>query len=217
MKLQRVQPDFTVVVTHRNNPIAGIEVIVHHKGIAEPVFTGESDESGSVRVTNLAAGEYFVSASHDGIEAPKQWIEIVAVPQAKAKARIDFQWADWSYTTRRIAGTLTGLVPGNTGNPLMDIVHPKQTVFPGVEISLRNAFGIEKYRTFSDSNGRFVFDNLPDAIYVMTIQGGMKSLYGTGADTKLVIDVAAASSRDFLPLSLQDNGCYSIEFVLHEN
>jgi hypothetical protein len=42
-------------------------------------------------------------------DAGKEWIEVVALPNAKAKRRLNIQWADWSYQSRRIAGTLTGL------------------------------------------------------------------------------------------------------------
>jgi hypothetical protein len=217
LKLQQVASDFTVVATHRKNPIAGIRIEIQPKGKAERVVTEETNEAGEIRVTGLPVGEYFVSASHADIEAGTQWIEVVAVPDDKTKSRLAFEWADWSYKTKRVAGTLTGLVPGDSGNPLMDIVHPKETIYPGVAISLRNAFGTEEYRTVSDSSGGFAFDHIPDGIYLMTIEGGMKSVNGTGAQTTLVIDLAAASSRDFLPLRLQDDGCGSVEFALREN
>jgi hypothetical protein len=86
------------------------------------------------------------------------------VPNAHAKKRLKVQWADWSYQTSRVAGTLTGLVPGNTGHPLMDIVHPNMTVFPGVAITLKNAFSEDERHTTSDSSGSFRFDDVPDGI-----------------------------------------------------
>jgi hypothetical protein len=149
MELQRVTPDLTVVVTHRKEPIAGIEVEVmptvevkpaQSENKAQPVFSGTTDEHGSVRIRGLLPGKYWLTASHRGFDAGKEWIEVVRVPNAKAKRRFEFEWGDSIYDTRRVAGNLTGLVPGDTGNKLMDIVHPKEAVYPGVSISLRAGF-----------------------------------------------------------------------------
>ena len=139
-------------------------------------------------------GRYYLTASHEGFDAGKEWIEVVAVPDANTKKRFDFQWADWSYQSREVAGTLTGLVPGNTGKPLMDIVHPRQTFFPGVDITLKNAFSQDEYRTVSDSTGTFRIPNVPDAIYILTIAGGMKSITGIADVTREVLDVTNTAS-----------------------
>jgi hypothetical protein len=181
------------------------------------VFTGATDEHGTVLVEGLMVGRYHLTASHEGFDAGKEWIEVVAVPDARTKKRFDFQWADWSYQTRRLTGTLTGLVPGDTGNKLMDIVHPRETVYPGVEITLKKAFSDEEYRTVSDSAGTFVIDDVSDGIYILTIAGGMKAISGTADTTRQVVDVMhAAKVRESLPLQLKDTGCYRTEFALPE-
>jgi hypothetical protein len=112
LELRQVSPDLTVVITHREKAIAGITVQVVPERSVEPVFTGATDERGTVLIRALTVGRYYLTASHDDVDAGKEWIEVVAVPDAKTTKRFDFQWADWSYQTRRIAGTLTGLVPG---------------------------------------------------------------------------------------------------------
>src|SRR5713101_4793558 len=156
LELRQVSSHLTIVVTHREKPIAGIKVQVIPEKRTEPVFTGTTDEQGTVLIDGLMVGRYHLTASHEDFEAGKEWIEVVAVPNAKTKTRFDFQWADWSYQTRRIAGTLTGLVPGNTGNKLMDIVHPTEAVYPGVSITLKNAFSGGAYQTVSDGMGAFL-------------------------------------------------------------
>ncbi len=217
MELRQASPNLTVVVTHRGMPVAGIEVqVVPEKG-TDPVFTDITDGRGTVLIVGLLVGRYHLTASHDDFEAGKEWIEVVAVPDAKTKKRFDFQWADWSYATRSVAGTLKGLVPGDTGNKLMDIVHPRETAYPGVDITLKNAFSDEEYRTVSDSTGTFVIGDVPDGIYIMTIAGGMKSIRGTADVTRQVIDVVHTQSvRKSLPLELKDTGCYRTEFALSE-
>jgi hypothetical protein len=153
---------------------------------------------------------------HDGLEAGKEWIEVVATPDAKTAKRLKFEWADWSYETSRVAGTLTGRVSGNTGNKLMDIARPVETVYPGVDLMLKGAFSDDEYHTISDSSGTFLFGEVPDGIYLLRIAGGMKSVTGVADITIIVLDVKRTSKRDSLPLQLKDTGCYRTEFELSE-
>jgi hypothetical protein len=213
MELRQVSPHLTVVVTHREKPIAGINVQVVPEGRLDPVFTSTTDAKGTVLIDGLMVGRYFLTASYEEFDAGKEWIEVVAVPNAKTKKRFDFQWADWSYQTRRVAGTLTGLVPGTTGHPLMDIVHPIATVYSGVAITLKNAFSDDERHTISDSSGAFFMDDVPDGIYILTIAGGMKSLYGDADVTRQVIDVTQSAINDSLPLELKNTGS-GVEFEL---
>lgn len=206
LELRLVSCPLTVVVTHRQKPIAGIKIQIVPEGSPEPVLTSTTDAKGTVLVDVLVAGRYFLTASHEEFDAGKEWIEVVALPNAQAKKRLNIQWADWSYQTSRIAGTLTGLVRGNTGQPLMDIVHPNATVFPGVAITLKNAFSDDERHTISDSSGAFIIDDVPDGIYILTIAGGMKSLYGDADVTRQVIDVTRRANSDSLPLQLTDTG-----------
>lgn len=216
LKLRRVSSDVRVVVTHRDKPISGIAVSVVPEKASESVFRSDTDSLGTVRIRQLTAGRYYVTASHDGFDAGKEWIEVVAAPDAKTARLLTFQWADWSYETSHVAGTLTGLVPGSTGNKLMDIVHPVKTVYPGIEITLKGAFSEAEYRTISDSSGSFLFGDVPDGIYVLSIAGGMKSVTGIADMTTHVIDVNRKTKRDSLPLELKDTGCYRTEFQLIE-
>jgi hypothetical protein len=216
MELRQVSPDLTIVVTHRGKPIAGIAVQVVPEKSVDPVFTGDTDEHGTVLIEGLMAGRYHLTASRERFDAGREWIEVVAVPDAKTRKRFDFQWADWSYQTRRVEGTLTGLVPGDTGHPLMDIAHPKEAVYPGVDITLKDVFSGAEYRTVSDSTGTFRIGDVPDGIYIMTIAGGMKAISGTAETSRHVIDVLHAAKVRNLPLRLKDTGCYSTEFALTE-
>jgi len=161
-------------------------------------------------------GRYHLTASHEDFDAGNEWIEVVAVPDAKTKRRFDFQWADWSYESREVAGTLTGFVPGDTGKPLMDIAHPREIFFPGVDITLKNAFSNDEYRTVSDSTGAFRIADVPEGVYILTIAGGMKSITGTADVTRVVLDVIRTTTTASLLLKLKDTGCYRTEFQLAE-
>jgi hypothetical protein len=212
--VQPVRPDFVVVVSHRSRPVSGVEIVVTPIPGASALPTVSTDENGAAEVRDLPGGKYWLTASYRGIEAGRELIEVI--PDAKKpKKQFDFQWADDSYEMRMVSGKLTGLVKGDTGRPLQDLIHPREVVHPGVAIALKNAFSDEEYRAVSDSEGVFVISPLSPGTYILTIGGGAKSLSGRTADpTTLVIDVAESAKRDFLSLRLQDGGCGGAEYDL---
>lgn len=216
MELRQVSSDLTVVVTHRGKPIAGIEVQVVPEKSTEPVFSSTTDAHGTVSIKGLMVGRYHLTASHEDFDAGREWIEVIKIPDTETKRRFDFQWEDDSYQTRQVAGTLKGLVPGDTGNKLMDIVHPTETIFPGVEVTLKNAFSGDQYRTVTDSTGAFIIADVPEGVYILTIAGGMKSVAGIAEVTKHLIDVMRVAEKTSLPLRLRDTGCYRTEFQLSD-
>ena len=105
------------------------------------------------------------------------WIEVVSRADAKTVQHFDFQWADDAYQTQRVSGSLAGLVPGDTGNKLMDLARPKETIYPGIAIKLKSAFSDAEYETLMDSTGSFVIGPGPDGIYILTIAGGYAQLW----------------------------------------
>ena len=215
MELKRVPPDVKVAVTHDQNPIAGIEVTVVRVDGSGPVFAGVTDELGQVSIRGLAAGEYFLAASHLGFEAGSERIEVVPAAHKTTTNHFDFAW-DSDYQVRRIAGTLAGIAPGRTGNDWMDIVHPVRAVYGGVAITLRNAFGRDEYRTVSNRNGEFLIDHVPDGIFVLTIEGGEAGADGTADVTRRLVDVRSSTPRDDLPLELRETAYDHSEFELCE-
>lgn len=84
---------------------------------------------------------------------------------------------------RLVSSDLTVVVT-HRGKPIagieVKVVPEKSTepVFPGVDITLKNAFSGDEYRTVSDSTGAFLIPEVPDGVYMLTIAGGMKSLTG---------------------------------------
>jgi len=217
LELHEVSSDVTLLVTHRGKPIPGIEIKIFRMKNSTPVFAGITREQGTVLHKPLAPGQYHVYVSHEGFDAPTEWIEVVTRAGKNVVARLDIKWADWSYETSRVRGTLSGLIPGHTGKRLMDIVHPVKTVYPGVAMSLKGAFSSDEYQTISDSSGEFVFPDVPPGVYVLSIAGGMESVAGTAGPTRQVIDVTASSSAASLPLNLRDTGCGGTGFQVAEN
>ena len=69
LELRLVSSHLTVVVTHRQKPIAGIKVQVVPEGSPAPVLTSTTDARGTVLVDGLTAGRYFLTASHEDFDA----------------------------------------------------------------------------------------------------------------------------------------------------
>lgn len=223
IKPHPVRGDFSVVIKHREKPIAGIHVKVYSidatgepATVSEPVLAADSDEQGTVLIRGLYPGRYKLTAERGGIEAGDEWLEVAGTTDTKTEKVLELEWAGDPYETRTVAGTLKGLVPGNTGNQLQDTLHPKEVSFSGVHLTLRNVFTEVEYRTVSDSEGKFAFDQISDGIYVLKIKGGMKSVYGVAGDSIAVVDVVSTAVRDSLPLVLKAQGCYGVAFQLHE-
>jgi len=207
-ELQPVHSEFDVVVTHRSKPVSGVavRVITGSEG-APPVFSTSTDEAGIARIEGLSVGKYYLVATYKDIEAGREWIEVNATNK-KAKKRFKFQWADYSDSVKRIAGNLTGLERGNTGNPLQDLIHARQIPERGVQIELRRAFSDKEHTSISDSEGKFWFDSLPAGTYILTVGGGAKSIGGIIAEaTTFVIDLTPSAKQEFLRLALRDGGC----------
>jgi hypothetical protein len=217
VKLRQVPSNITVKVTHLGKAIAGIgvEIIPQAEG-SSPVFSAVTDNNGTVQITGLMVGKYHLIASHLGFEAGREWIEVVSEADAKTVQRLDFQWADDAWQTRSVSGLLVGMVPGDAGNRIMDLARPKETVYPGVAIILKSAFSDAEYQSLTDSTGSFFIEPVPDGIYVLTVAGGMASVYGIGEETKQVIDLNRLAHRSSLRLLLSPDGCYHNEFKLAE-
>ena len=93
-------------------------------------------------------------------------------------------------------------------------MHPVETSFPGVEVTLKNAYSDEEYRTATDSNGAFLIADVSEGVYILTIAGGIESVNGIADVTRHVVDVTRDTQGTSLPLYLRDTGCYRIEFQL---
>jgi hypothetical protein len=215
MELRQVSSDLSILITHKDKPIAGIQVqVVPYGKQAEPLFTALSDERGTVQIRGLAVGTYYLIASHLGFVAGKEWIEVVATPDEKTLRRFEFQWADYSYEVRQVEGTLTGFVLGDTGNKLMDLVHQKEVPHARVDLRVQDAFSDEKHQTTSDSNGFFAIGPLPSGTYLLTISGGAKTVGGVADETRLIVDLIPSAKLQGLRLKLLFDGCGRFEYEL---
>lgn len=210
-----VQPDFDVIVTHHDLPIEGIEVRIRTYPETKELVLHTTDDHGQVDFSGLAPGKYQMIISLSKIEAGSEWIEVVDSGNNR-KTHFEFGWANDAITSSRVSGTLTGLVLGNSGNKLQDVIHPRRVPHPYVHVELINPFDGSKYRTISDATGNFIIEPVPEGIYKLLIGGGTPSMIGAADTTTLVVEVSKVAERNFLSFQLSELGCGEIGYKLSE-
>lgn len=171
--------DFVVKVTHDGKPLAGVSVLVTTFGGEEnghESFSGISVSDGTVRVTGLAAGAYWLDAEFFGVAAGMQCFHIANRASRKAKRKVEYQWGDLVPATRQIAGTLIDFVPADQGGtPLWNLLHSAKVPIGEAKLKVQDPLTGAVYSTVSDVDGRFSFARIPDGLYVLHVSAGTVS------------------------------------------
>ncbi len=195
--------DFAVKVTHDGRPLPGVTVQVTSDGSER--FSGLTLTDGTVRVTGLPPGDYWLNAEFLGIGAGYQCFHVSDRPSGKSKRKLTYDWGDEPPATRRIAGRLIDDQPGKGGTPLWNLVHRVNVPIRGAALKLQNPLTGATYNMDSDSDGAFAFDGIPEGTYVLHIAGG-----GTESreydPTDLLIELSPSASRNTLLLTRREAG-----------
>lgn len=192
---------FSVMVKHNGRPLAGVAVEITGEGREQ--FSGLTSTDGKVHV-NLSPGHYWLKAELLGISAVyDECFHINQQSSKSAKRKLDYEWGDLAPATRRIAGKLIDSQPGKDGPPLWNLLHRTDVPISGATLKLQDPVAGTAYSTLSDSNGRFVFDPIPRATYVLHIEGGAAGDRGYDA-TDLLIELNPTASRNELVLTRRD-------------
>jgi len=201
-----MRPGFAVKLTHDGQPLAGVHVDVVTQAGNEKQFSDVTGPDGTVYVTNLPAGEFWLNAEYFGVSAAYQCFHIENHPSRKAKKRLTFDWGDYAPATRQVAGKLIDSQPGQGGTPLWNMTHRVDTPIRGAAMNLKNALTGVVYSGTSDDTGAFSFPTIPNGTYVLHIDGAtIKS--GRGYDaTDVVIDVSAKARGQSLLLTNREPG-----------
>lgn len=202
-----MRQDFAVTVTHDGKPLAGVAVQVTSsvEGKNRQPFSGITSGDGTVHVTNLPSGEYWLNAELLGISAAYECFHVSNRPSRKAKGKLTYEWGDEAPGTQRIAGKLIDSQPGNGGTPLSNLIHRIEVPISGAGLKLQNPTTGAVYTTTSDHNGDFAFDTIPTGTYVLHIEGGGAGERGYDA-TDLLIELNFHATRNALLLTRRDAG-----------
>jgi hypothetical protein len=100
--------DFVVRIKHDGKTLQGVSVRVtsNVENVTKVQFSGLTAVDGTVHVTNLPVGNYWLSAALLGIAAAYECLHVAARTSIKAKRTLTFDWGDMAPATRRIAGKL---------------------------------------------------------------------------------------------------------------
>lgn len=206
-----VRPIFTVTVKHERTPLGGVKVEVTSSrsgGDSVKVFAGITASDGSVQVSNLPPGDYWISADLLGINAAYHCFHIEQRPSRKAKRSLKYKWGDFAPATKRVVGKLIDLQPGKGGTPIWNLVHRVEVPISGASITLRNAFTGTSYHATSDDHGMFSLKEIPSGIYALHIDGGKAGERGY-EETDQLLAVSPKAPRDALLFSRREGGAGS--------
>jgi len=193
---------FAVRVTHDGKPLAGVGVEVVTQAGSEKLFSGVTDAEGTVYVTSLPSGEYWLNAEYFGVSAAYAYrcFHVQKDPSRHAKKRLGFNWGDYAPVTRRVVGKLIDSQPAE-GGPVLSMIHRVDVPIRGATMKLKNPLTGAVYSATSDDNGEFNFPTLASGTYVLHLDGG-KVKRGRGYDaTSWVIDVSTKARSDSLLLT----------------
>jgi Carboxypeptidase regulatory-like domain len=165
--------DFLVRVTHDDKPLAGVAVeVTTNSGESIQQFFGISGADGTVRVSGLPPGEYWLKAEMLGVTAGVECFHVGQHATRKAKRTVTYAWGELASAVHSISGRVFESRPGQGDNPFWNAFHRINVAINGVKLRLQQPLTPTVYSTTSDQEGDFAFDQrIPEGIYVLHIEG----------------------------------------------
>ncbi len=193
---------FTVKLKYERKPLRGGTVKILSNGDLR--FSGATDADGTLRVSKLAPGEYWMEVEFLGINAADHCFHVAREVSLFAKRRASYEWGGFGTRTRRLAGTLVDSQPGTGESSLWNQVHRVKRPIRGSTVIIQNPWTGVVLKTKSDSDGNFAFDPLPDGQYVLRVEGGASNRDFAFVD--MLVHVSSKAQGDRLILTKSDAG-----------
>jgi Prealbumin-like fold domain len=169
-----LRSNFAVRVSHDDRPLARVVVKVTSNDGTRLVelFSQETDTSGSVHISGLPPGDYWLHAELLGISAGTRCFHVAPSSSRKATKQIKFEWGDEPVAAREAGGRLIHTQAGHGDSPLWNLTHPAHLPISNARLSLRSPDSYAFYTATSDNDGHFAFGEIPDGLYVLRVEGG---------------------------------------------
>ena len=169
-----LRPDFVIKITHDDRPLSRVTVQItrNAEGNSYSLFSGETAADGTVHISKFPPGNYWLNAELLGIVAGSECFHVSLHSSRKAKKNVNFEWGDLAPATRQAAGRLTNSQRGQGGTPTWNVTHLVNVPISNAKLTLRTALADAVYSTVSDDDGRFTFNEIPDGLYVLHVEGG---------------------------------------------
>jgi hypothetical protein len=203
-----VAQTFSVQVRLDRKPLADVRVEIHSSNLDVPLFSGQTDAKGRLRVEALKPGEYWIRVTYLNIEAGYHCFHVSKTASLRAKYGLRYEWGDWGIPLRSVAGVVREWRLGSGESPLWNLVHSTHAPIAGASLSLRAALSGRTWQTTSADNGEFAFPQVPDGAYVLHVEGRSKGDPYEPRD--LALAVSSSSKRDRLTLTRQETGCGNV-------
>jgi hypothetical protein len=118
---------------------------------------GWTGSDGVAAFRGLAAGEYWLEASHYGISAASHCFHIAARASWRAKGRVRYEWGNYPVGTRGVDGVIVDSQAGAGGTPLQNQLRRNRLPIRGATVVLIDPRRGEVRRVVSDEKGAFAF------------------------------------------------------------
>jgi hypothetical protein len=206
-----MRSSFTVRVSHNGKPLPGVTVTV--RAVMDPkteskdespklLITAKTDARGELHTVNLPPGNYWINASLLGFDAGDTCFHVNRRPQ-RPKGSFEFTWGDDAIQTLAVAGSLSATKPGPGKSPIERITHSVRGPVASAPMTLTNALTQQRYTAATSSDGGFVFADVPEGAYVLSI-GDNRSDF---AERSLMLQVVTSAHRDHLSLMAVETSC----------
>ncbi len=200
-----IVPDATIKVIHQGRPLAGASITISRSGPDDKtVFTGKTDVNGSLNMSRLTPGEYWLNVEFLGISAAYHCFHVRSRPSWRSKRKLKYKWGDWATATLHHAGELLDSQPGTGDNALLNQINRIAVPIVGAEVTLQDPRTGEVMRTNSGEGGTFSFSDARQVVYVLRIAGG--KMGRSYEPTSMVVKRAAIAPLERLHLQRVE-GC----------
>ena len=197
--------DFVVTVSHAMRPLAAVSVEVWESTGPDGVrrFSGKTDASGKLRVSNLPPGEYWLKAELFGITAAYECFHVASTPSRKAKRAVSYEWGELAQATRRLAGKVLDCQPGEGPNRLLNLARCAPVPVVGAAIKLQDPSTFVTQNRISDDSGTFDFGAVPNGTYALHVEGG-KALKRDYDAADLLVQLSPAAEADTIVMTRRE-------------
>ena len=198
--------DFAVTVIHQDKPLPGVSIeITGNSNVGgHQSFSGLTSLDGTAHFRNLPPGDYRIKADLLGIQAGYECFHINSSPGRKAKRNRRYEWGNEATAARQAVGRLVDSQPGTGGNPLENLLHRVNVPIADARLELRQPVIGAVYKTVSDANGHFIFEGVPDGIYVLHIDAGTAPGNRSFDASDLLVRFSDTAKRNTLLLSRRE-------------
>jgi len=199
---------FKVRIVRNGKPLTGTTVRIARTGEAgnKKFFLGTTGSDGSVHITNLPPGNYWIYTDLLGISAGTNCFHVSSHSTSKALKSLRYEWGDLAPATRSMQGILVDSQPGKTGTPIERLLHRVEVPIANARLTLHDPFSGSAVTTLTDETGKFSFAGISKGTYVVHIDSGTAPGGREYDSSDILVALADKAKLDALRLVRREAG-----------